>query len=341
MIFSENSNQAADYLRQAVPTMMKHSIVPDPLNYTLWYSYYSKTFPLLNKDLDQTIERYKTCPPEVAQRLFIEHISQADKNNGEQELATFQKAILSLVDNLSDSLDVTAKQTTGFSEALKENVSNLESIEMNEEVAPLLKELSTNADAICEANQTFQGKLSSAQAEINTLKKELEKTRLDANTDPLTGLCNRRVLEAIYHQFEEENGEHFALIIMDIDKFKSFNDIHGHILGDQILKIVGMLLKNSCETPVVPIRLGGEEFALLCPNYDIEKAQQLADKIRLKLSSTPYTNKRTGNKIPPVTASFGVTLKKPDDSLISLIERADKALYSAKESGRNKVELIR
>ncbi|MCF2948297.1 GGDEF domain-containing protein [Paraglaciecola aquimarina] len=340
MIFSENSSQAADYLRQAVPTMMKHNIVPDPLNYTLWYSYYSKSFPQLNKELEQVIERYQTCPPAIAQTLFIQHISQIDKENDEKELDTFQKAILKLVDNLSDSLDITAKQTDGFSKALIENVNTIETLEVNEDVSAVLNALNENASAICNANQEFQGQLSSAQSEINSLKNELEKSKREANTDPLTGLCNRRVLESVYHSFIDDEGEQLALIIMDIDKFKNFNDTHGHVLGDQILKFVGQLLEKECDDPVIAIRLGGEEFALFCPNFSLNQAKELSEKIRLKLSSTPYTNKRTGDKINPVTASFGITQRSPTDNLISIIERADKALYKAKDSGRDRVEAI-
>ena len=110
MKFSDNSDQAAGYLRQAVPMMVKHNIVPNPLNYTLWYSYYSNVFPLLNKELDKTLERYGTCPPDISESLFFHHISQLDNGN-EEQLTHFQKAFSHLVDNLSDSLDHTAQQT--------------------------------------------------------------------------------------------------------------------------------------------------------------------------------------------------------------------------------------
>lgn len=340
MKFSENSDQAADFLRQAVPTMVKHEIVPNPLNYTLWYSYYSKAFPILNKELDDTIERYGTCPPDVGESLFIQHISQPE-NGSEKQLESFQKAFSHMVNNLSDSLDQTSKQTNSYSRALKDNLTILGAHEVDSAITPVLNELTANANAICSANELFQGELSAAQSEINMLKAELEKSKNEANTDPLTGLFNRRVFESIYHQFVEENddSDDLALIIMDIDKFKVFNDTHGHLLGDQILKFVGQLLKKECEEPVVPVRFGGEEFALLCPSYCIEQAQQVAENIRVKLSSIPFSNKRTGKKIPPVTASFGVAIKKREEILVNIIERADQALYAAKNAGRNQVML--
>jgi diguanylate cyclase len=328
MNFSDNSDQAADYLRQAVPTMVKYKIVPNPLNYTLWYSYYAQAFPTLNKELDQTIERYGTCPSDVGEALFIQHIIPLNKGS-EKQLQSFHKAFSHIVDNLSVSLDNTAKETTGYSQALMDNLTMLGAHDLDTAIKPVLERLNENASAICLANEEFQGQLVSAQTEISMLKAELEQTKKEANTDSLTGLSNRRVLESIYHQFVEEHddSDELALIIMDIDKFKLFNDTHGHLLGDQILKFVGQLLRKECKEPLVPVRFGGEEFALFCPRYSLEKAHQIAE------------NKRTGDKIPPITASFGVTIKKHGDILNNVIERADQALYAAKSAGRNQVML--
>jgi diguanylate cyclase len=338
MKFSENSDQAANYLRQAVPKMVKHSIVPNPLNYTLWYSYFSKDFPLLNKELDQTIERLGTCPPAIGESLFLQHIGQLDENN-EEHLVTFQEALSHLVSDLSDSLDHTAKQTNSYSEALKDNLTELGSHGIDDAVAPVLNELSANVSAICSSNEEFQGKLTAAQAEINVLKTELENSKKEASTDPLTGLYNRRMFESIYHQFVDDSNDNdeIALVMMDIDKFKVFNDTHGHLMGDQILKFIGKLLIKECEEPVVPVRLGGEEFVLLCPYLNLKQAYDIAENIRTKLAGVLFSSKKTGQKIPPVTASFGVALKKPEEFLKQIIERADEALYAAKDAGRNQV----
>ena len=340
MKFSENSDQAADYLRKAVPMMVKYNIVPNPLNYTLWYSYFSNVFPLLNKELEQVLERYGTCPPAIAETLFLRHINKTGTDDREQ-LEKVQLALSHVVNELSDSVDHTARQTTDYAQALMGNLQKLTAQKLDDTIAPVLGEVSVNAQAICDANEKFQGQLLAAQAEINTLKSELKNSKKDANTDPLTGLYNRRVLESIYQQFVDNNKDNidFSLVIMDIDKFKEFNDTHGHLLGDQILQFVGQLLQKECKDPIIPIRFGGEEFALLCPHFNLEQAQEMAEKIRVKLASVPFSNKRTGETIPPVTASFGVALKQQHDILSHVIERADKAMYAAKEAGRNQVKV--
>lgn len=340
MIFKEDANEAAVYLRQAVPKMIKHDIVPNPFNFTLWYSYYSKQFPELNSELDHIIERFATCPPEMSESLLLKYIIKKDEK-GEQERDTFQKAIDLLVENLSESIGQTAQQSKDFSTAISDNIVGLANLELEEEQAALLSELSDNANALCSINDSFQKDMSAAQSEIESLKRQLEESKQQANTDALTGLSNRREFEAIYHDFIEENQQQeISLIMMDIDKFKVFNDTHGHIMGDQVLKFVGQLLKTECQKPIVPVRFGGEEFALLCPKIDLTKAVEIAEKLRGKLSNISLSNKRTGEKLPPVTASFGVSMSKGAELLYHLVERADKALYMAKSNGRNRVQSI-
>ena len=336
---SDDSDKAAFYLRQAIPKMVAHNIAPNPLNYALWYSYFSNQFSELNKDLESTIERYGTCPAEVGKDLFVRHISKVG-NNEQEQIESFQQAFAHTVNSLSTSLDSTALETNSITAALKEDLGALKDCDLDTAIAPVIHNLSTNATALCNANEAFQGKLSEAQAEINALKMKLDKSQEEANTDQLTGLFNRRFFESAFNKLDKEKSEQdkLALIIMDIDKFKTFNDTYGHIKGDQILQFVGSLLKSECPDDLTAVRFGGEEFAILCPDYEIEKAAEVAEKIRTKLASVSFSNKKTGEKIPPVTASFGITTKRANEMLTQVVERADKALYKAKDGGRNQVQ---
>jgi diguanylate cyclase len=340
MKFSENSELAVTYLRKAIPAMMDHKIVPNPINYTLWYTYYSNTQPDLNRQIDHLLARHKTCPPEASESLFLEYIGQSsDKEHQANE--EFQKALNTMVSDLSNSISETSDQTNSFSSALQSDLQALEGHEVDASLSPLINNLSANANALCEANSAFNKQLTDAQDEIKKLKADLDKSRQEATTDPLTGLSNRRVLESIYKDFvsEKTNEDDLSLIIMDIDKFKVFNDTHGHLLGDQILKFVGNMLIDECNEDVKPVRFGGEEFAIVCPEVDLETSQKMAENIRKKLSVIPFTNKKTGEKIPPITASFGVAKRTGSEDLPAIIERADKALYAAKKGGRNQVKI--
>lgn len=337
MKFSEDSNQAANYLRQAVPKMVQHDIVPNPLNYTLWYSYFSKAYPSLNGALDDTVMRYGTCPVDISESLFLEHIINSDDQINRNH--KIEQSLVHLVSDLANHIDDTVNETSIYSKALKDNITALGLSGLSDELALKLNELSFNANGICSVNDAFRSQLSVAQNEITELKRELEKSKSQASTDALTGLGNRRVLERIYSHYAKNDDALMSVVMIDIDKFKNFNDTHGHVMGDKILQFVGQLLKKECPETITPVRFGGEEFALLCPEMAIGNVKEVAENIRSKLSKVVFNNKRTGERIEPVTASFGIAVKRSNELLENLVERADGALYIAKNNGRNQVRL--
>ena len=337
MKFFENSGEAANYLRLAVPKMIKHNIVPNPLNYTLWYSYYSNAYPKLNQALDLTIEQFGTCPQVVSEDLFLSHITKFDNVI---KVDKIQQALLHVASDLSDNIEQTSQTTANYSNTLIVKLDELSTIVNVGGAQPIIEQLTISAQAICSSNDKFKRQIETARQEIEALKNELKSTKKEATTDHLTGLFNRRVFESIYEEFaQNSNDDVLAVIMMDIDKFKTFNDTHGHNMGDQILKFVGKLLKKECEMPAVPVRFGGEEFIILCPTIEMSKVVELAERIRIKLSSVSFVSNKTGKKISPITASFGIAVWDNDESVTGFIERADKALYCAKDNGRNQVVL--
>jgi diguanylate cyclase (GGDEF)-like protein len=127
--------------------------------------------------------------------------------------------------------------------------------------------------------------------------------------------------------------------IVDIDHFKRINDTYGHAAGDQVLQAVGKLLRDSCRVYDVPGRYGGEEFCILLPETQVGNTSTVAERIRGRLEATEL---QCGDGRAIVTASIGVAGLESHETAVSpsaLIERADRALYSAKNLGRNRVEL--
>jgi diguanylate cyclase (GGDEF)-like protein len=157
-----------------------------------------------------------------------------------------------------------------------------------------------------------------------------------AQEDYLTGLMNRRkATEMIVTELRrcQRYGGTFAVILMDIDRFKEINDTFGHETGDQVLKETADLLGRTIREADSASRWGGEEFLVVCPQTDLEGAQALAEKLRSAYARTEFS--RAIHK----TASFGVACYHSGDSVEALVRRADAALYGAKEGGRDRVAL--
>lgn len=163
--------------------------------------------------------------------------------------------------------------------------------------------------------------------------------RAMAMADPLTGLANRRQLEAVLDsRLMEANttNQSISCIMLDVDHFKRFNDQFGHDAGDTVLRAVGELLKQSARDTDA-FRYGGEEFLLLMPNMGIEQATQRAEEVRLKIEALQI--EYAGHELGAITASLGVATAPDYCAFSKLVRTADAALLRAKDAGRNRVAL--
>ena len=165
--------------------------------------------------------------------------------------------------------------------------------------------------------------------DIYQKKKSLE---LEVEFDALTGLMRKKYFDLKLQYILKEKTP-FALVVVDIDDFKAINDIHGHIVGDTVLKQFAALLKKSLREDDLIARWGGEEFLFAINIDDIEKALQRVESVRKRIEE--YTFDTVGH----LTASFGVAWREEGDDLDMLLQRADKALYKAKNNGKNRVIL--
>jgi len=162
--------------------------------------------------------------------------------------------------------------------------------------------------------------------------------RAQAATDPLTGVPNRRSFEATARREVERARRYakpFAVLALDIDHFKRINDTYGHDVGDIVLKRLSQICLEKLRVTDFLARLGGEEFAMLLPETDIDAAATLAERLRTAIATTPIA---TPKGALPITVSLGVAQYAPNEPTIdAALKRADEALYEAKHSGRNKV----
>ena len=174
--------------------------------------------------------------------------------------------------------------------------------------------------------------------DITDRKKAEEALREMATIDPLTSLYNRRRFsEFLEHEIDRTKRYHsnLSIIMFDIDHFKKINDTHGHEEGDRVLKMFGARMKEIIRESDIIARWGGEEFMVLAVNSDLKNAEIVAEKIRADIESQNFAG------ITKFTVSAGVSQFDFDDDANVLIDKADKALYHAKNNGRNQVQVAR
>ncbi len=152
-----------------------------------------------------------------------------------------------------------------------------------------------------------------------------------ARNDPLTGLLTRRAFMDRVSSLDHQEG---VVIMVDIDHFKSFNDTHGHAVGDAALRRVARTLESCCRTDDLVARFGGEEFVIFLRETDMQNGSRVAERLRRQLMEKPI---RHEGRLLPVSASFGVAGLDGHGNLEKSMARADEALYAAKAKGRNKV----
>lgn len=194
------------------------------------------------------------------------------------------------------------------------------------------RETQQMAEALMRANVELSQLQGQLVEKVQKIESENIQLAMLTRVDPLTGLGNRRALEAFIqtYQYEAMSMECVSVLMIDIDHFKKINDQYGHEVGDQVLKAISSQLQNAIQQEDLAIRYGGEEFLILLPHYDRAKADHLAQDIHLRVSGVEF------NQILTVSVGIASLHGAVDgDSLCELIANADKAVYRAKFSGRN------
>lgn len=172
--------------------------------------------------------------------------------------------------------------------------------------------------------------------DVTDRKRAEESLKLQATTDALTGIANRRLFNSFLETEVRRAARHhlpLAVMIVDIDHFKQINDALGHQVGDDVLVELTRLVSEKIRAHDLFARWGGEEFVILSPNCDAENVRLLAEKLRAAVESHPFSD------VSRVTCSFGLTEYCTGDSAEDFIGRADAGLYRAKKGGRNRVEV--
>lgn len=334
----DSTDFAKKIARVAMPEMVQHNIAPTPENYAVWYHYITGRNRELTKRIDGVKESQGEFTPALNQELYENFVAnEAMKREIEKHTLSAQ----ALMQDLLGMLGAMSGETSSYNTELEGYMSKMSGKYQDSGLQQMMKELVTRTAKMRDSGTELSVKLTESKKEVEALRENLVKITKEANHDPLTGVANRKVFNQTIQQYaaSAKAGElEFSLLMVDIDHFKRFNDKFGHMVGDEVLKIVARELTNTVKGRDTVARYGGEEFSIILPNTSIIGAVAVAENIRKGIASKDLTRKDTRQSYGQVTVSIGVgQFVSGKDTVETLIDRADQALYRSKKGGRNRV----
>jgi len=322
----------------ALGALKKIGLPATPRNFELWYVHAEGKNPALSRDIQIATDAFGKIDQAAADKLYKTHIQHGYLSRNVMEITTrFQEEI----SDLYELIEQTGESALGHNETLSGLSDQLRlTTEEFPAVGQLLEGVITVAKTMRDQNEHLETRLADSANEISSLQRSVEVIKAEAMKDPLTGVSNRITFDKALEEHIKTGAAlegPLALVFADIDHFKLFNDQWGHQTGDQVLRLVAEVMDANVKGQDLLSRYGGEEFAILLPETSLENARRLADRMRKAVESRRLKKRRTNEDLGVVTMSLGVAQFKAGDTGETLIERADRALYAAKDAGRNQV----
>lgn len=328
-MFDQIDFEYADSLaRQALDHMSKHKVPASPDNFAIWFQYAARSDSNLSKTIDVLIGNRKPFTEQTNRdlvRLFILGDQQAAMSEKVRELVHGARNLLAgAIDDQSAQISKLEHVAT---QASQHDPKSL--------LAVLLDELLNANTRAAKLEASF----SKTCQELDQVKETLARADQSAKTDALTGLANRRGLDERLKASQMramESGKPLTILLLDIDHFKRFNDKYGHQVGDQVLRLVASVFKEHLREEDFPARYGGEEMFAILEDTSLGVGKTTAERIRCKIAERKMHKRSTGEDLGLITASIGLAEFRAGETLGEMVERADRALYQAKRTGRNR-----
>lgn len=326
-----------ELLEQISDFLSRHDLAATPGNLALIASALSGS----NRELARAFAERQRSQQPIDQRW----LDTLDRLNPASERHTAELELL--VEKLDDAL-MRFGQSARFAEsetsdhrgAIGAEVSALAARAAGGVAGAEIAQLLGLSHAMLERLEAIEQAMQRSRAETEELRRSLAEARLEADIDHLTGLPNRRAFErrfAMAASSARLRGEPLSVAFCDVDHFKSVNDSHGHDAGDRVLKMIGAVLGERASDACFVARHGGEEFVLLLPGHDKQRALETVDAMRRQLAARHLINRANGKPFGRITFSGGIAEVTEAEDDRSALARADAALYRAKQEGRNRI----
>jgi diguanylate cyclase len=328
-----------DLAKAAIAAMAEKSITPTPENYAVWLCYLTKSKHELTTVIDDMLATGRPLDDRACDTLYETYFE--DVTVGSKLLKAGGKIAAEMQDVVRDLKDV-GQHTKAYGEQLQVAQNELARSNDRNNTIGVVETLVGATNVMASKSSELQTKLLESGREIEMLREQLEIVKVEASTDALTGVANRKEFETRLAEMASQSDAGagpLSLIMCDIDFFKRINDSFGHQTGDQVIRFVASVMDRAKPKDGLVARIGGEEFALLAPNTTRQSASDLAEQIRIAVESKRLVRRATNIDLGQITVSLGVAQRRAGEKTPAHVERADTALYESKRSGRNKVSM--
>lgn len=321
-----------------VATMHKRGISGLPRNYELVYEALNKS----NITLTREFAALGSQPSQgdldaIGMKYFSHHHHGGVVDNAQEKISGELDDLLGKLNKENSTLKV-------YNQVLDENAARLNHMSenpRNKDILSVTAELAQATGDKIENSKAIIDRVMEAAKELAQVKEQLDEYKSIANTDPLTQLPNRRAFDDAMSKVYDSNISisTSALVLLDIDHFKNFNDTHGHPIGDRVLGVVARAMSTELRDDSLIARTGGEEFGIVVSNTSAGKAELIAERIRLAVEKTSLKDRKSGADYGQITISLGVCMATECNNSEELYGAADEALYLSKNKGRNQVQV--
>ena len=326
------------HFETAKQLMTQHGHPATPEIYAVWYAYAARQEPALAARIDRATVGGEAVPLALMEELHTTFFSPAAEGDllrrtGDQVSAELGRML--------ELLEAAGRDTSSFGSALTTIADRLQP---DGELRKIVETVVLATRHMEAKTRQLEAELDRSAAEIRALRQGLETFKREAMTDPLTGLFNRRAFDEKLRQAAAvamETDSELCLFLSDIDNFKTLNDSWGHQVGDAVMQLIANCLKETLRPIDTAARFGGDEYAAILPGLSIAEAHAVAEKTRELVGRKILKDVKTGTPIGRLSVSIGVTSYALSEQLDDLVRRADRALYTAKEAGRNRVAVER
>ncbi len=323
--------------KEIIERMHTHDIPPTPPNYEIWTGYVVGSPPELCREIDTRLTAGEAFTDETNEELFERFFANTRLSI---QMLEASGMIARELDGAVSNLRGAGSQAGSYASLLKNTAARFEGGVDSNEFRTMVQQLAVSTHEMAEQNLKLVEQIEASSRQVEELQAALQAVKVEALTDGLTGLANRRMFDDTLKRRVEDaaaTGAELCIAFFDIDNIRRVTDNWGHSLGDQVLRYIASVLRAHAQGDVMAARIANEEFALIMPRTNLALAEALCARVARAVKSKRLSVKSTGDVIGEITMSIGVARFSAPETMDALVERASACVHAAVADGRDRI----